>query len=177
MRRLLLSLVALVFAFTFFAGAGKATAGEGDVYGGVKAGLAFVDADVDVDDLMMIGFLLGLGITPEISLEGELNVSVAGGDFDIGPFSGEADIWTVAGYAAYRAPLSEEAFLKAKIGLLFEDVELSVSGWPSESDTEFNLSAGIGAGVYFNEQLFGEVEFTIIEEDVTYLSLGLNYIF
>ena len=179
MRRFLLTLVAIVFAFTFFVGAGKALAGEGDVYGGVKAGIAFVDdsGSIDIDDLTMIGFLVGVGITPEISFEGEFNVSVAGGDIDYLWVSGDLDVWTLAGYAVYRAPISEEAFLKGKLGLLLENWEFSISGWGSESDTDLELSAGIGAGLYFSEKLFGEVEFTIIEEDISYLSVGLNYIF
>ena len=180
MRRFLLSLVALVFALTFFAGPGasKALAGEGDVYGGVKAGIIMVDEDsVDIDDLTAVGLLVGFGLTPEISIEGEFNVTVSGGDFEIGPFDGEIDVWTLAVYAAYRAPIADMVYLKGKLGVIYEDFEMSVSGFPSESDTDTRFSGGVGAGLNINEQLSAEIEYTLLDDDAEYLSLGLNYIF
>ena len=48
-------------------------------------------------------------------------------------------------------------------------------GSTSLSDTGF--SAGAGVGFRFNDHLSAEAEYTLIEADVDFLSLGINFHF
>jgi len=46
---------------------------------------------------------------------------------------------------------------------------------PLSSDS--GLSLGIGVGYQFNNKISTELEYTIIEEDIDFISLGVNYSF
>ena len=182
-------LFALIAAFSFV---GVSSAEEGEMYVGAKTGLMMVDVS-STDDIIPLGVVYGHSLEhlfPNLWVEGEFNYGLTGGDIDSGPASGEVSIWTLAGYAVYRYPLGDAAYLKGKAGLLYErakveidDYTMVVLGIPltvpggSETDSDFNLSVGIGAGYKINDRITVEAEFTIIESDVDFLSVGLNYKF
>lgn len=63
--------------------------------------------------------------------------------------------------------------LKAKIGLISEKVDVnSKNGFYSESNFDTGLS--VGAGLAITPQVTVEDEYTVIEQDVDLLSLGLT---
>ena len=94
MKKLILS--TFLFAFTgLMAVQNVSMADEGDVYIGAKTGILLIDVS-DVDDIIPIGVLLGYNIISDLSIEGEFNYTIAGGDIDFGIGSGDTDMWTLA---------------------------------------------------------------------------------
>ena len=129
--------------------------------------------------IIPIGVLLGYNITSDLSIEGEFNYAIAGGDIDFGIGSGDTDMWTLAGYGVYRH-FFDGVFIKAKAGFLHEDIRmeyefLGISIDDTETDSGF--SAGIGCGYRFDDGIGIEAEYTLIEEDVDFLSVGITYSF
>ena len=79
---------------------------------------------------------------------------------------------TLALYGVFRTP--GEFYFKGKAGVLYEDVEVDIPTLFSESEDDTGFSAGIGGGWRLNDSGSLEVEFTLIESDLNYLSLGYN---
>jgi opacity protein-like surface antigen len=122
---------------------------------------------------------LGFNITSDVSIECEFNYGIEGGDIDFGIGSGETDMWTLAGYGVYRH-FFDNAFIKAKAGFLREDISVEYEFWGisfDDSETDSGFSSGIGCGYRFVDGLGIEAEYTVIEEDVDFLSVGITYSF
>ncbi len=176
MKKMLLVLI--MFTVMTFA---VEEASSADRYIGPKTGIMLIDVR-GADDIIPIGAVYSHRlnkIIPDVGsenlwFEGEFNLGILGGDVDFGPVSGDIDIWTLAGYVAYQHPLNNDAYLKGKAGLLYEKVEVS-SGFGSGSDSEIELSLGFGGGFKINDRMTGEVEYTIIESDVHFLSFALKF--
>ena len=82
---------------------------------------------------------------------------------------GNWKIETLAGYGAYRT--ASDFYVKAKIGYLREDV--TVSGIGSDiSGKDSGLSYGAGVGYRFNSKSGLELEYTVIEDDISFIGLG-----
>lgn len=187
-----LFLIALIALFAFAGTAQLAYADEGDVYVGVKTGIMMVDEleDDPFDDITVVGLLLGVGLTPEVSIEGELNMSVSSGDMDeinipgMLTAEGDVDIWTLGAYAVYRHPINDTISLKGKAGALLVSMDFSYSGTLfgtpfafSDDETDVEASVGAGATIKLTDQIDAEVEYTFMSSDIGYLSAGLNYKF
>jgi hypothetical protein len=179
-RALFVSMVMLmIFAGSVFA--------QG--YLGAKTGLMMLDA-VGVDDIIPIGVMGGFEFMPKMSIEGEFNYKISGGDWDYGRFGKfDWDLWVLSVYYVYRHPLNETFYIKGKAGLQYAHsgseityttyelvgldlVEVEVTEDYSGSDTD--LTVGGGMGMSLNEQFGGEVEFTLMGGDFNYLSVGLR---
>lgn len=159
--------VALLVAVVVFSSTLSIARAEGR-FMGVKTGLILIDVS-GVDNVIPVGVIYGREldqITPGFWIEGEFNLGLLGGDVSGG---GDLDIWTIAAYGAYRYPVSDTSYLKGKAGLLYEDVEIR-----SVSDDDINLSLGIGGGFKIDDRLTIEAEFTVIESDINFLSVGLH---
>lgn len=165
----------LVFALIVFISSVNAPRAEAiDQFIGAKTGLMLIDVG-GVDDIIPLGVVYGQRIQDNFWIEGEFNLGLIGGDVSGG---GDFDIWTLAGYGVYRHPLNDQAYLKGKLGLLYERVEYDSNffGIPvSASDNDFGLSLGVGGGLKIDDRISAEAELTIIESDVTFLSVGLNF--
>ncbi len=107
-------------------------------------------------------------------IEGEYTDTVSEGDATFGGIHGEWEIETYAIYGVFRT--RGTLFFKGKIGYLHEDVSSTVGGFGA-TGSDSGLSLGIGAGLRIGHHGSIELEYTIIEEDVDYLSVGLNYYF
>lgn len=151
---------------------------------GVKTGQMTVDVS-GADNITPIGVIYGRSldsVLKNLSIEGEFNYGISGGDVDTGiaGVTEEINIWTIALYGAYRYPVSDKVYLKGKLGLLYESVEAEASGFGitvSDTATDTGLSLGVGAGFDISDELAVEAEYTLIEEDIDYLSVGLHYRF
>lgn len=147
------------------AGAATAPAAMADMYFGVNAGPMMVDV-AGVDDPTNAGVLIGKewGVAiGDIGVQAEFTTSI-----DDGNFRGyDVSIDTQAIYGAFRT--AGPLYLIAKAGFLREEVEI---GGVSEDDT--GLAAGIGIGFSMGVAQL-ELEYTQIEEDVGYLSLGVRF--
>lgn len=143
-------------------------------YIGVKGGPLIIDLPHYQDD-DGLGFVAGydfggFGIEFEhTETEGNFSVSNLG----FGYVRGDYELKTNALYGVYRS--QGTGYFKVKLGILNEDISVSAGGVRA-SDDDTGASAGIGAGVRV-ESFALEVEYTVIEEDVGFLSLGLNYTF
>ena len=139
---------------------------------GGKTGFMLIEGS-GIDDVIPLGIVYSRSldtVAPNVWFEGEFNYGLLGGDFS----GGELDIWTMAAYAAYHHPLDNSLYLKGKIGLLYERVEVSTDCCGSASDSDTGLSLGFGGGFKINDRMTGEVEYTIIEADVDFLSFAVK---
>lgn len=167
--RIVLVVLALLFAV-------NAQAAEPKPYMGAKIGQMMPDGG-GFDDATNIGVVLGMTLNQvqagSISLEGELTFSVADGDIDLFGASGDWDIMTLAGYGVFRS--NGPLYFKGKAGLLYEDVSVDAPGLlGGYSDDDIGLSIGVGGGYKLSDKASLELEYTIIESDVDFLSIGMN---
>ena len=135
-----------------------AAAGDDGIHFGLKTGAMDVDfSGVDID--MPIGLVLGF----EKGVYGaEVEYTFADMEFDVFGSTETLDFDTLAVYGVFRS--QGEVYFKLKAGFLREDVG-------GVDDT--GASLGLGGGVRV-ENLSIEAEYTIIEEDVNFLSIGAN---
>ncbi len=145
--------------------AGTASAGEGG-YVGLKFGPMLVDLE-GVDDPMNAGFVFGSSKSGG-AIEGEFTTSMVKG----GIGSADLTITTFAFYGVYRSE-GEGGFIKLKGGFLNEDVKAE-SGSREVSESDDGASFGFGIGSRSENSLF-EIEYTIVEQDVNFLSLGIMF--
>ncbi len=154
------------------------TTESGHTYIGVKGGPMSISSSDFNDDGVMLGFLFGYDLPDNnFAFEGEFNTPVSKASSDISGY-GDLAVTTLAGYGVYRT--SGKFYLKAKLGLLYEYLTSSVSssggGFVVDVDQPgLAISIGIGGGWHVTDQLSAEIEFTAIEADIGYASLGLNW--
>lgn len=150
----------------------SAKAADPSWYIGLKAGQMMVDLD-GLDDATNGGILVGYSFG-NFAIETEYTSALSKGDATIFGLTGEWDVDTFAVYSVYRS--SGNIYFKGKIGFLSEDVTINVAGI-SVSESESGGSYGVGVGWHIVDSSSLEVEYTIVEADVNFLSLGYNYHF
>ena len=151
------------------------TSESSHTYIGLKGGPMSVNSDAFNDDGVMLGILFGYDVPDNgFAFEGEFNTTVSKASSDIAGY-GDLGVTTLAGYGVYRT--SGRVYLKAKLGLLYEYLTSSVSGI-IDIDVDqpgLAISIGVGGGWRVTDRLSAEIEFTSIEADIGYASLGLNW--
>ncbi|HKK04489.1 MAG TPA: outer membrane beta-barrel protein [Gammaproteobacteria bacterium] len=149
--------------------------GIGKLYFGVKGGLMMNDVG-GFGDAINIGGIVGAPVShmPQgtISVEGELTTTLSKGDVNYFGYTGNWDITTLAGYGVFRT--NGPMYLKAKAGYLFEDVSVSIGGLRGYG-SDSGLSFGVGGGMRLAGGHRIEIEYTVIESDVNFLSIGYNF--
>lgn len=147
----------------------------GKPYFGVKTGIMMPDVG-GWGDAINIGGIIGAPVArlPQgtISAEGELTTTLSNGDINYYGTSGNWHITTLAGYGVFRT--RGPIYLKAKAGLLYENVGASLAGLAA-TGSDMGLSFGVGGGMRLQNGQSLEVEYTIIESDVNMLSVGYNF--
>lgn len=146
-----------------------AQAQENPVYFGLKAGQ--MDADQGgFDAASNIGVIFGYAMVRDVrgafALEGEYTLNLSKGDIAGG---GDWKVETLAVYGAYRT--ADTVYLKAKAGALRQDVRCRGSS-RDICGKDSGLSLGAGVGWRLNRKIGLELEYTMIEEDIGFLSLG-----
>jgi len=164
----LLTLVALclLFAGNVFAAQHMQAQQKPQLYAGGKLGLMMLDVS-NSDDAINLGGVLGATINQSeigsLALEGELTFTVVDGEIaDVVDWS----VTTLAGYGVYRS--NGPLYFKGKLGLAYWDAD--VDGFYSLDDID--LSLGLGGGYRVSDKTAFELEYTIIESDIDFLSLG-----
>jgi opacity protein-like surface antigen len=148
-------------------------------YLGAKIGSYMVDdsgTGVDFKNATSFGLLGGYHFGDGLSAEVEYNTS-SGTDVSVGSTAvGDYDLSNFGVYGVYRFyPATMKGLsLKAKLGVISEKLDIN-SGFASDSETDSGLSFGVGAGFALTPQISLEGEYTVIEQDVNLLSLGLNF--
>lgn len=138
-----------------------------DGYFGFKGGPMMIDLG-SADDPINAGFVFGSNRDAGLSFEGEVNVTIIDGEYSVFGSDFDVSIRTIAGYAAFRS--EGDTYFKGKVGVLNEDVEIG-----SISDDDTGGSYGLGVGWRQSNGSMIELEYTIIEDDVDFLSLGFNF--
>jgi hypothetical protein len=156
------------------AGCGSAQA-EGLYLGAV---IGVMDVDVNgFDEAVNGGVVLGYAVpaqgTASWGLEAEFTTSVSKGDLEPSRF-GDWEIDTQAAYAVLR--VGSDVYAKLRAGYLWEDVSVDFGGSTVEGDDN-GFSGGIGVGFQGSESIDVEFQYTLIEEDVNFYSVGLNFKF
>lgn len=152
------------------------------VYLGVKAGRLMLDLSstgFETEDPNTFSITGGYQFANGFSAELEY-IPQTEADFGInGVRLGTVEVQTVGVYAAYRIkPSTGSAYFKLRGGLLNENVDAAVGGAAgSYSTSDSGLSFGLGAGFNLTQNVMLEAEYTIIEQDVDFLSAGLNFKF
>lgn len=148
----------------------------------VGAKIGVMDVDINAfDALPAIGILGGYefdnlfpGSPISIGIEGEILTSLIDGD--VGNY-GSWDINTQALYGTVKLN-GGIIYGKGKIGFLHEDVSISSSFFGASVDgSDTGLSAGLAVGFTPIDLLAIEGGWTLIEEDVYFYSIGVNFQF
>ena len=140
-------------------------------YVGVKTGPLVISRDVDYGNGVSIGGLFGHHIPDtDMALEVEMTGTVSSPSGDRQAF-GDLDVYTLGAYGVYRTP--GDLYFKAKGGLVYENLNVDVYSVPVEG-AAINLSLGLGGGYRINDHISAELEWTVIDPDISFASLGLN---
>jgi len=168
MKSNLIGLIAGILALT----AAPGHANAADYYYGAKAG-QMIPSISGLGNATSIGALMGFPVNnPSTSIEAELTTTVSDGDIDFYSSLGW-NVTTLAGYFVYRTQASP--YLKLKGGLLYEDVSIDGFYGYSASGTDTGLSFGAGIGWNLANGNKIEIEATVIEADINFISV--SYIF
>ena len=158
-----------------------------------KIGVMSIDVN-QAASVTSVGLLYGYKITQKFTIESELNYGISGGHYDKTLVSGTRlqggyDLSTIATYGVYRHSLSNKIFTKAKLGLIYEDIQregtLTTGTGVTQSDSDhsqgFGLAGGYGIGIVLDTRYMKnsivELEVTAVDEDIVFYSLGFNYAF
>ncbi|WP_026972867.1 porin family protein [Aliagarivorans marinus] len=147
-----------------------ASSTQAGAYLGLKAGSILVDIDELKND-GTFGFTGGYQFNNGFAVEAD--AMFGGGDTILSGL--DYDMTTYAIYGAYRSDFHNNWFLKGRLGLLNEKVKLSGYGG-SESWSDTGLSVGFGGGYHF-DNISIEAEYTIVEQDASYFTIGAYYRF
>ncbi len=154
---MLLCSTALVFA----------TAARGDdsaAYFGIKAGALMPNVD-ELEEAYIGGLTVGYGRA--FAIEAELTTTLFPGETALSDV--EWDMTTLALYGVYRS--SAKVYFKLKAGALHEQVTFNAAG-VNLQNKENGVSAGLGMGYRVDNQTRVEVEYTIVDEDISMFTLG-----
>ena len=154
------------------------TGAAGTVYVGAHAGKILLKdnaKDELNEDLYCGGLLVGIDTLDwkqsVLAVEADFSVPLAKGTtVDYGDWS----LWTAGLYGALRVG-KEAAFLKVKVGLIYENLDLEAPG--AEGADDLGLSLGLGGGFRLADRIFVEIEATVIDEKMGYLRGGVGYHF
>lgn len=140
------------------------------LYFGLKAGAMDVD---DTDDAAsnvgaMVGYKFHEDERGAFFGEGEYTRTFSDGEA-AGALAGDYDVETLSAYGGFRS--AGQLFWKAKVGLSWWDV--AVEGAGAAEDDGTSLSFGAGGGWRLNENTGIEAEYTIIDSDISFLSVGV----
>ena len=77
-------------------------------------------------------------------------------------------------YGTFRS--EGRAYFLAKAGLVKEEIEIS-GGGSSVSVDDTGMSYGIGGGFKLSDKIAIEAEYTLVEEDVSYVGATARFLF
>lgn len=176
MNSLPFRIVFLVVMTTLVVSTGAGAAGT--VYLGAHAGKILLKDNAKNElneDLYSGGLFVGLDALDFkqtiFSVEADFSVPLAKGTSED---YGEWSLSTVGLYGCLRVG-KKAAFLKLKLGLLYENLEVDASG--AQGTDDLGLSLGLGGGARLGERFLLEIEAAIIDERMGYLRGAVGYHF
>ena len=146
--------------------------GQSGNYIGAKAGILNINRDLPFSNGGSVGFLVGHDFPGnEISLEVEATLPVSSAGVDNANF-GDLDVFTLGVFGAYRT--KGDLFFKGKLGMVYEYLSIDGGSFGLEGDA-INLALGAGLGYRINDTITVEAEYTSIEADIAFASIGMNF--
>jgi len=141
----------------------------GEKYGSVRFNSNVNDVyDNTHGNGILLGYNLGGGVAAQfefVRANGDLTALAGNGHY------GEE---TQALYLAYRSP--DDFYFLVKGGFLWEQLSLDNGSGSASNKSDNGLTLGIGAGYNFGLVSL-EAEYTRIEKDIGFMSLGFNFHF
>jgi len=137
---------------------------------------------------MGLGLVLRGGMTLDAVLEGfgaevELTKSIVDPKVDYkGANNGrdKINVTTLATYAVYRIPVTNEIYVKPRFGLIFPNLGGAETEWSNDAivnSRDVTFSSGIGAGFTVMDHLDVYIDYTVIGENITNYGAGVEYHF
>lgn len=143
------------------------------LYFGLKAGA--MDVDDTEDAASNVGAFVGYKFHEDergaFFGEGEYTRTFSDGEASAVLGSGDYDVETLSAYGGFRS--AGQIFWKAKVGLSWWDYSVEGASPGAGEEDDISLSFGAGAGWRLNENTGIEAEYTILDSDVTFLSVGV----
>ena len=161
----------------------SAQAEESRWYIGMTGGAMLFTANMDVGDGATIsieaatnigvmgGYLWNVTHVGSLAVEGEFTDTASRGNYSLQGVNGTVAVQTLALYGVYRSPGT--FYFKAKAGVLNEKVSIALAHTLFVNGSDIGLSVGLGGGFNFGVNPGGsslEIEYTIIEKDVSFIS-------
>lgn len=145
------------------------------LYYGVKAGLLLPDIGY-MDNAVNVGGFVGAPFArvPAGTFSGEVEatITVIKGNVNIFGNTGHWHDNTLAGYGVFTT--NGPMYFKAKAGFIIESVGMSVGGATGYGSGS-GLSFGVGGGMRLRGGQSIELEYTILDSDVSFLSVGYKF--
>lgn len=145
--------------------AGFAPVATADWYFGAKAGPMLIDT-ANVGNPTNAGVMIGKEwgvVIGDVGVQGEFTTSTTKGKYA----GSDVSVDTQAVYGVFRT--AGALYLIAKAGMLREDVKIGAA-----SSTDSGSSVGLGVGFSLGVAQL-ELEYTQVEKDIAYLSLGVRF--
>ena len=147
-------------------------------YLGAKVGL--MDPDISgLDEATNVGLVAGYSFADNGSnmrwgVEAEFTTTTSDGDVRVGGLNGDWDVDTQALYGVLT--IGDTLYGKLRLGYLREDVSVSLAGFSADGNDD-GVSGGVGAGWRVNDRFALEAEYTFVEQDIDFYSLGVTFAF
>lgn len=144
---------------------GFAPAATADWYFGAKAGPMLIDT-AGVGDPTNAGVMIGKEwgvVIGDVGVQGEFTTSTTKGKYA----GNDVSVDTQAVYGVFRT--AGALYLIAKAGVLREEVKIGAA-----SSTDSGSSVGLGVGFSLGVAQL-ELEYTQVEKDIAFLSLGVRF--
>ncbi len=166
----------------------SAHAEESPWYVGITGGMMLLKEDMNVgggavaspDPAINIGvmggYLLGVTRIGSLAIEGEFTETALRGNYSLQGADGTVAVQTWAMYGAYRSPGT--FYLKARAGVLNEKLRIARAHVSRVNTSDVRAVVGLGGGFNFGANPAGsslEVEYTLIEENVSFLSATYRF--
>ena len=151
-------------------------------YFGAKIGT--VDIGSEFEEPKQAGVFVGYPINPNAAIEIEYTTSIEEASLKgLTDFDYEVEIESIAIYAAFRS--QGELYFKGRFGYIKNKYTTTISNLEilgetintSDSDTEDGLSFGFGLGYFIGQSSSLDFEYTQLDHDVEFMSLGFSHHF
>ncbi len=160
----------LIFTVIAMCSIGTVNAEEEAWYAGVKAGQMKVDLP-GYENVIGVGGILGYKLSNTLGIEGGYTTTGKDGDVTVGTQLVKWDANVVAVHLAYRS--EGNFYAKGKAGILYEEVSVKTAN-AIEPGSGGKISVGIGAGWRPFKDIALEIEYTLLEKDVSFITFGIN---
>lgn len=160
----------LILAVIALCSIGTVYAEDEPWYAGVKAGRMKVDLS-GYDNAIGVGGMLGYKLNNTLGIEGGYTTTGEDSDVMVGTSQAQWDIDVVAVHLAYRT--EGNFYAKGKVGALYQEVSVNLAN-AGEPKSGGEFTYGVGAGWRPFKDIALELEYTVIESDVSFISIGIN---